>query len=132
MNLCSHYESLTNKKRLLDSLGPLPFELISNLDAWFETELTYASNAIEGNTLTRQETALVLEKRMVVGGKRLNEHIEAVNHLQAMRWIKERITNPQRPFKIADILTIHQKIRQSIDDTNGGRLRTIAVKISGS
>lgn len=35
--------------------------IIKNLDEWYRIELTYTSNALEGNTLTRQETAAVLK-----------------------------------------------------------------------
>ena len=61
------YENLTNKKQVLDSFRPLPIALVQNLDDWFKVELTYTSNAIEGNTLTRRETAVVIEKGLTVG-----------------------------------------------------------------
>jgi len=50
-------KQLTEKKKRLDKYRPLPLELVKNLEDWFRVELTYTSNAIEGNTLTRQETA---------------------------------------------------------------------------
>ena len=55
-------KKLTEKKAKLDALRPLNPALVKNLDEWFKVELTFTSNAIEGNTLTRQETALVVEK----------------------------------------------------------------------
>ena len=54
------YSNLTNKKAKLDSFRPLHPDLVENLGAWFGLELTYTSNAIEGNTLTRIETAIVV------------------------------------------------------------------------
>jgi Fic family protein len=59
------YKLISNKKAELDN-RPLALELVSNLDDWFKIELTYTSNAIEGNTLTRQKTALVVEKGLTV------------------------------------------------------------------
>lgn len=56
---CMEYNNLTDKKNTLDGFRPLPNVLLNNLDKWFRIELTYTSNAIEGNTLTRRETALV-------------------------------------------------------------------------
>mgnify|MGYP003474340028 CR=1 FL=1 len=56
------YSLITHKKHLLDAKRPFPHEATRNLDEWFNVELTYSSNAIEGNTLTRAETAVVLEK----------------------------------------------------------------------
>jgi hypothetical protein len=67
------YDVLDEKKALLDQHRPLPEALVQNLDEWFRVELTYTSNAIEGNTLTRRETALVVEKGLTVGGKSLTE-----------------------------------------------------------
>ncbi len=72
-----NYDKTQWKKEELDRFRPLPAELVRNLDDWFRVELTYTSNAIEGNTLTRRETALVLEKGLTVGGKSLVEHLEA-------------------------------------------------------
>jgi len=69
------YKKLTDKKLLLDQHHPLNDSLVRNLDDWFRVELTFTSNAIEGNTLTRRETALVVEKGLTVGGKSLTEHL---------------------------------------------------------
>ena len=86
-----NYDNLTHKKEVLDQYRPLPKDLVKNLDEWFRVELTYTSNAIEGNTLTRRETALVIEKGLTVGGKSLVEHLEATKHAQAVDWIKDFI-----------------------------------------
>jgi Fic family protein len=48
-----------------------------------DPELTYTSNAIEGNTLTARETALVVEHGVTIGGKPLKDHPEAVDHFGA-------------------------------------------------
>ncbi|MBS1573544.1 MAG: Fic family protein, partial [Bacteroidetes bacterium] len=96
----------------------------------FEIEYTYESNKIEGNTLTLQETALVIEKGLTIGGKSLNEHLEAINHSQAIDYIKElakRNTVTER-----DLQQIHQLILQSIDNTNAGKYRNVQVLISGA
>ena len=67
--LAMDYAKLSQKKKKIDALCPLPPALIKNLDDWFRIELTYTSNAIEGNTLTRRETAVIIEKGLTVGGK---------------------------------------------------------------
>jgi Fic family protein len=74
---------LEARKKRLDALRPLAPESLEALERWLDVELTYTSNAIEGNTLTRQETALVLEKGITVRGKPLKDHLEAVDHLDA-------------------------------------------------
>jgi len=124
---------LTRKKLLLDKYKPLPKEIEKNLEEWFRIELTYTSNAIEGNTLTRQETALVVEKGITVGGKSITEHLEAINHAEAFTFI-ERLAKEKTKEQLTkhDILDIHQHILRKIDDINAGRLRTVAVRIAGS
>src|SRR5947209_5302073 len=84
-------QKLTKKKQKLDSFQPLPQAVIKNLDDWYRVELTYTSNAIEGNTLSRAETALVVEKGITVEGKSITEHLEAINHAQAVDFVKQAL-----------------------------------------
>lgn len=126
------YEKLISKKNELDQYRPLPQALVKNLDDWFRVELTYTSNAIEGNTLTRAETALVIEKGLTIGGKSLNEHFEANNHAHALEWIKTLVSKQISDLSEETILQIHRHILVAIDDTNAGYYRNIPVRISGS
>ncbi len=123
------YKILTLKKRELSAFVLLP-EQKENIDSWFTVELTYNSNAIEGNTLTRQETAVVLEKGLTVGGKSVKEHLEATNHASALSHLKMLAKNKDVTEK--DILAIHGLILKGIDDANAGRYRNVSVRISGS
>ncbi len=126
------YSALSEKKRRLDGFRPLPVALVDNLDAWFRVELTYTSNAIEGNTLTRRETALVVEKGLTVGGKTLVEHLEASNHAKAIDWIYGQTSRRPEQLVEQDILGLHAIVLKAIDDTNAGRYRNVAVRIAGS
>jgi len=126
------YDKLSNKKNQLDKYRPLPKELLRNLDDWFRIELTYTSNAIEGNTLTRYETALVIEKGLTIGGKTLIEHLEATNHAHALDWVKKQIKRKPQVLTEKDILLIHDIILKGIDDQNAGHYRSVPVRISGS
>jgi Fic family protein len=127
-----NYDFLSNKKTTLDKYRPLNEALVSNLDEWFRVELTYTSNAIEGNTLTRRETALVVEKGITVGGKSLIEHLEATNHAYALDWIKDQVKRKSQSLTKNDILNIHNIILKGIDDQNAGIYRNVPVRISGS
>lgn len=127
-----NFDKLTQKKKLLEKHKQLPEALVTNLDNWFRVELTYNSNAIEGNTLTRQETAMVVEKGITVGGKTLNEHLEATNHVQALEWVKQKIGLSPKYITEKDILTIHEYILRGINSLNAGRYRNISVRIAGS
>ncbi|WP_374465188.1 Fic family protein [Chryseobacterium sp.] len=97
----------------------------------FDIEYTYESNKIEGNTLTLQETALVIEKGLTIGGKSLNEHLEVINHQHAIEYIKE-LANEKQTISERDLLQIHQLILQSIDNQNAGKYRNVQVLISGA
>ena len=127
-----NYDALTEKKKHLDTFRPLPPELIRNLDDWFRVELTYTSNAIEGNTLTRRETAVVIEKGLTVGGKSLKEHLEATNHAHALDFVRSLIKKKPSQLLTREILTIHDIILKRVDDDNAGYYRSVPVRISGS
>ena len=127
-----NYKHLTEKKSRLDALRPLPQELEQNLDDWFRVELTYTSNALEGNTLTRRETALVVEKGLGVGGKSLVEHWEAASHVEALDWVKDQRGRRLKNLAEADILHIHGLVLKGINDDHAGRYRNVPVRISGS
>lgn len=121
---------LERLKQTLDEKRPFSQPILDNLDKWFEVELTFTSNAIEGNTLTRAETALVLEKGLTVGGKPFKDHVEAYNHQEALSAMKGFVHKAQIDFN--DILYLHKLILKGLDDTSAGSLRTIPVRISGS
>lgn len=127
-----NYDILTDKKNQLDDFRPMQDALVRNLEDWFRVELTYTSNAIEGNTLTRRETALVVEKGLTVGGKSLTEHLEATNHAKALDWVKEQTSKKPSDLTDRDILHIHDVILKGIDDANAGHYRSVPVRISGS
>ena len=127
-----NYDHLTIKKRDLDDYRPLPPALVRNLDEWFRVELTWTSNAIEGNTLTRRETAAVIGKGLTVGGKSLREHLEAINHSSALSAVNTLIRKRPSQLTSHDVLAIHGLILKSIDDANAGRYRNVPVRISGS
>jgi len=121
-------------KAEIDKLGPLDSAQVKNIDEWYTVELTYTSNALEGNTLTRLETAQVIEKNISVEGKTINELIEARNHASALEYIRMLVKNKPKgqPVTLSDILDIHARLLARIDDANAGKLRTVPVRIAGS
>ncbi len=126
------FANLTAKKKELDTYKPFPPELIKNLNDWYRIELTYTSNAIEGNTLTRQETALVVDDGITVSGKSLQDQLEAVNHAQACDFIEVLAKKKRQDISLKEILNIHKKILSKIDDKNAGQFRNVSVRIKGS
>ena len=106
-------------------------EVEKNLTEWMCTELTYTSNAIEGNTLTRQETSLVITKGITIAGKSINEHLEAVNHAKAFEWVVQE-SQVHSPVTESLIKKLHRFILTGIDTDNAGVYRNVPVRISGS
>lgn len=126
------FETLARKKREIDAAGPLPAALVRNLLDWYEVELTYTSNAIEGNTLTRQETALVLEKGIAIGGKPLKDHLEAVNHRDALRLVYALAEPGAGAVTERTVLDLHAIVLRGLDPAQAGRYRTVPVRLRGS
>jgi excisionase family DNA binding protein len=126
-------KEIMRKKSLLARYQKLSKSVQDNLEEWFRVELTYTSNAIEGNTLTRQETALIVEKGITVEGKSVQEHLEAINHAEAFTYVQQLARSKKRnEITLQDILDIHKIILKKIDDTDAGRIRNTPVRISGS
>lgn len=89
------------------------------LDNWYALELTYTSNAIEGNTLTRAETALVLDKGLGVEGKPLRDQMEALDHDEALS-LARRIAASGDVLSEATALALHAAVvRRTLADEAG-------------
>ncbi|MEM8893242.1 MAG: Fic family protein [Bacteroidota bacterium] len=110
---------------------PLNTTQAKKLDEYFDLAYTYQSNRIEGNTLTLQETKLVVLDGLTVGGKSLVEHLEAVNHLEAIGFIRD-LSRTKEPIGRRVLMELHRLILKEIDPDNAGRLRSVPVRITGS
>ena len=124
------FKVLDENKQKLDSKRPLPKETLKSLEDNFKLEWTYNSNAIEGNTLTLKETKVVLEG-ITIGGKTIREHLEAINHKEAIEFLEELVQDNNELSEI-DIKNIHAIVLKGIDNENAGRYRTENVIISGA
>ena len=119
-------------KTELDGLRPLNAQTVRALDDWHRVELTYSSNAIEGNTLTRSETALILEKGLTIGGgKSMREHLEAINHGHAFDFVKQLVSGSDDLSEL-DIRQIQGLITAGDDRAEPGRYGSGARTVSGS
>ena len=132
----SRQDELTVKKKKLDSLKPISEVTLKILEDWLKVELTYSSNAIEGNTLTRRETAEVIERGIsaVISGKPLKDLLEARNHAEALDFIKDlaKKRKGQQFITEEDICATHKIILSGINDDWAGTYRQTAVFIKGS
>ena len=107
-------DKIAQNKQKLTQLLAIPNNK-TIMDKWLKTELAYTSNAIEGNTLTRKETALVIEEDITSSPKPINDYLEARNHAKAYDYIIERASE-DLPITECTILQIHKLILSGIDD----------------
>lgn len=119
------------KKTQLDKLRPLPAAAVSRLRDQILVEWIYNSNAIEGSTITLQETRLILETGLTIGGKSLREHFEVINHRDAIDYVENMVASAKQitPFEVRQI---HKLVLSRIDDENAGRYRETQVRIAGA
>ena len=124
----SHH--LDQLKQKLDAHRPLSPAVTTNLREDLVLRWTYHSNAIEGNTLTLKETKVALEG-ITIGGKTMREHLEALNHKEAIYFVEELVSR-KAPLSERDIKDIHLLILKGIDDQNAGIYRNTNVIIAGA
>ena len=124
------YELIDGKKRLLDRKKPFPVHTLRSIREHLIVNWIYHSNAIEGNTLTLSETKVALEG-ITVGGKTIKEHLEVINHKDAILYVEE-IVGRQEPLTEWQIKNIHRLILKGIDDEHAGVYRKENVIIGGA
>jgi Fic family protein len=127
------YSRIDQKLGRLDSLRPLPVPAVKKLQEQFEIEMTYNSNAIEGNSLTLKETYLVIHEGLTIKGKPLKDHLEAKDHHEALEFLYELVDRDVRPTLSEHLIRqVHQLVMQRTDEEFAGRYRTSNVFIGGA
>lgn len=121
---------IEQKRERLDDLRPLTPGEVKRLQEEFMVEFTYNSNAIEGNTLTLKETAMVLEG-MTIDQKPLKDHLEAVGHRDAFLYIQDIAKQDVPPLSEFVIKNIHSLVLMNQPEDKGV-FRKIPVRIMGA
>lgn len=123
------FAEIESKKARLDRQRPLTAGEAARLRDEFAVEFTYDSNAIEGNTLTLQETAMVLEG-ITIDQKPLKDHLEAVGHRDAFAYV-EGIASEDLPLSEHVIKAVHSLVLMDRPEDRGS-YRRIPVRILGA
>ncbi len=124
-----YFDEVDKLNEELNSKRPISKETLKSLKESVNLEWTYNSNGIEGNTLTLRETQVVLEG-ITIGGKSLKEHLEVINHEQAILFLDDLIKD-EESITEWNIKNIHQLVLKGIDG-NAGKYRDENVKIKGA
>jgi Fic family protein len=114
----------------ISRLRPLGKKALAQLRDYYKIGLTWASNALEGSSLTESETKVILEDGITVGGKPLREHLEALGHAEAFGLLY-RLAK-KREISEADILRLHRLFYYRIDPQNAGHYRREPALITGA
>jgi fido (protein-threonine AMPylation protein)/transcriptional regulator with XRE-family HTH domain len=118
-------------KEAWQSKKPLNATQLQKMKEYFHIAYTFESNRIEGNTLTLQETHLVVNEGITISGKSMREHLEAVNHAEAIDYL-EALVQDELDFSPRALSELNYLILKGIDKVNAGKYRTVPVMISGS
>lgn len=116
-------------KERLASMRPLSQGEVEALREEFIIEHTHQSTAIEGNTLTLKETALVLQG-ITIDRKPLKDHLEAVGYKEAYEYV-ERLVKEQKMLSSYEICSIHSLVLADRPEDRG-RWRRVPVRIMGA
>ncbi|MEK6913351.1 MAG: Fic family protein [Nanoarchaeota archaeon] len=110
------------------SIKKLSKEEFVKFERSFFTELTYNSNAIEGNSMSLEETSIVINENLSPDGKTIREIYEAKDHIKALDFIKNYKGDINELF----ILKVHSIILNDISEHFAGRYRENPVRVIGS
>lgn len=130
-NLSRKLNQLSKLQKQWESQKPLDKTQLQKMANYFNTKYTYESNQIEGNTLDFQETHLVVNEGITIGGKTMREHLEAINHQEAIDFIIDLASN-KFDFNERVLKQIHQLVLKGTSKAGAGGYRTTQVRITGS
>lgn len=131
MSLQATLKRVAEKKTQLDARRPLPEATAARLKDQFDAEWTYHTNALSSSTLTLRETEIILHQGLTIGGKTLEEHLEALNHKKAIDLV-ETLAREAEPPNENHLRQVHALLLNRIDDQEAGRYRRGPARIRGA
>jgi Fic family protein len=123
------YKRIIEKTKDLNRHRPFDKLQLQKLREQFATQYIYNSTAIEGNTITLQETELILGQGITIGGRSIREHLDITNQREALSWIEQKTKGH---LLETDILTLHRITLKGISDFWAGRYKVSQNRILGS
>ncbi|KAL4704411.1 hypothetical protein ACJJTC_000410 [Scirpophaga incertulas] len=148
-NFPDHTGALMNRQRTASIVENLDREMLRKIDEKREALLSIPENnaalrrakkeayfqhiyhtvGIEGNTMTLQQTRSILETRVAVAGKSIDEHNEILGLDAAMKYINSTLLYRLRDITMDDILEIHKRVLGHVDPVEGGHFRRTQVYV---
>ncbi|XP_026756680.2 protein adenylyltransferase Fic [Galleria mellonella] len=150
-NFPEHTGALMNRQRTASIVENLDREMLRKIDDKRDALLSIPENnsalrrakkeayfqhiyhtvGIEGNTMTLQQTRSILETRIAVSGKSIDEHNEILGLDAAMKYINSTLLYRLRGITMGDILEIHKRVLGHVDPIEGGQFRRTQVYVGG-
>jgi Fic family protein len=125
------FDEINERMNIINTVRPFEGSYLKQINDFFKIETTYSSNAIEGNTHTLQETKIILEDGITIGGKPLRDFYEVVGHGKAYDYMFSLIN--KRIITEKDITYCHKLFSEQIPEFDKpGEYRDKEVFISGS
>jgi Fic family protein len=124
-------EEIDERMKTVNQIRPFEGIYLKQINQFFKIETTYSSNAIEGNTHTLEETKVILEDGITIGGHSLRKFYEVEGHGKAYDYMLSLIKKKSITEK--NILYCHNLFSNNIPNfIDPGKYRKIEVIISGS
>lgn len=90
-SLTSILEHITKIQHAINGKYPFDENRLMQLQKYYKAEMTWTSNALEGNTLTLEETKMILESGITVRGHTSHEIYECTGHAEAYDYMFDHI-----------------------------------------
>lgn len=121
------------KLKILNEKRPLSASAVHKLRQQLQLEMTYNSNAIEGNSLSQKETFLVINEGITIKGKPLKDHLEAKDQYEALGFLYELVDRKNKPT-LSEIMIrqFHSLVVKKTEEEWAGRYRDGNVIIVGA
>lgn len=150
-NFPDHSGALSNRQRTASIVENLDREMLRKIEEKREALLSipesnaalrrakkeayfqhiYHTVAIEGNTMSLSQTRSILETRIAISGKSIDEHNEILGLDAAMKYINSTLLYRLRDISMGDILEIHKRVLGHVDPVEGGQFRRTQVYVGG-
>ena len=100
--------------------------------SFFKFQHIYHTVGIEGNTLNLIQTRSLLETKLAIGGKSIQEHNEVLGLDSALKYINQTLVDRAHGYiTLKDILEIHKRVIGYVDPVEAGHFRQTQVYIGG-
>ena len=125
MELREMLGELNERKKLLEKRRPLSEAEIEEAQLFFKIDSVWSSNAIENNTISRDETSVIIGDGMTVGDHSLRELFETLGGASAYDFMYT--LKDGKPITENDILKMHRLFAWNIPDIQPGEYRDCRV-----